>query len=337
MAEKPVFQCINEIGDDRENYMIARLGGIAISNSREIFIADMKLMNIRKFGWNGEFIFKAGQRGRGPGDFLSFGGMQWFDDKLFVYDWLGRRIAITDAEMKNFEYIKTHHLDSNLGGTFSIRNDPIALDSERIFAINTRYDDEIGRLFIFNRKQKILRHFFCHLPADIASEKHRRHFNPLTHPIAGVNHQDKKILVTFDYPDREILFYLYDFSGQLLRQFKYTQEKGYRFPMEKFESFRINPPRMTMILDILAYKSYYMVLLINMIDYDREERSSKSYFLFFRDTGEFLYKLRWNVRFLTINPEGYLGGIDKDEDDENKVVIYKFNPKALEALARKSN
>lgn len=337
VAETPIFQYISEIGDDRENYIIGRVGGIALRDSREIYIADRQLLNIRKYSWKGDYISKTGRKGSGPGDFISLGGLQWFDNKLIIFDFLGRRIAITDENMKNFSYIKANYFEALGRSVLPLRNAPIALNDNLFLGINSTYNKDVGRLFFFNKDSEVLNHFFCQLPTEILEDPSHRFYSPLTHPNAGVNHHKKQILVTFDYPDRDILFYIYDFSGHLLRQFKYRQEKGFRFPVEMFESFRNNPPRMTMIWDIFAYKSYYMVFLVNMFDFDKDSRSSKFYFLFFRDNGEFIYRLQWNVRFLTISPEGYLGGITGGSDDETKVVIYKFNPDTLEALARKSH
>jgi hypothetical protein len=155
-------------------------------------------------------------------------------------------------------------------------------------------------------------------------------------PIAGVNHHKKQILVSFEYPDREIEFYLYDFSGGLIRKFSYMQSKGFRFPIAKLERFRNNLPQQTNIWDILAYKNYYIVHICNMIDFDKpfEKWKMKHYFLFFRDTGELIYNMDWHTRFITITPDGYLAGM-KEVDEELKVHIYKFNPKALEAAATK--
>jgi len=334
LAEKPIFQFVREIGDDSENYMFATIAGIAITDKKEIFIADTKLINIRRFSWDGKFIAKVGQLGRGPGDFITLDRLQWFDNKLFVHDSYNKRIAITDSQLKRFDYIKTDMLGMKLGGAFPIRNAPIILDSNRILVINSHYDDDEGRLIIFDRNQNIVQRFFCHLPVDIADKKDSKFFAPLTHPNMGVNHEKKQILVTFDYPDREILFYLYDFSGRLIRHFTYPQAKGFRFPMEALEHFSDAPDNHTMVFDIYGYKEYYMVFLADLIDYNKPSAKMKWSFLFFREKGEFLYRMPWKVRFLTINADGYLGGV-KEVDEELKVFIYKFDPKALEAVAKK--
>ncbi len=192
-AAKPIFQFLRSIGGDRENYMFARITSVAISNRKEIFVSDIKFMTLRKYGWDGKFIAKAGQKGKGPGDFLSFSGLQWFDNKLLVYDLYNRRIAITDEKMKVYNYIKTDQLGANLKGPFPLRDLPITLDNNRMLGINSRYDDEIGRLFIVDKKKKSLHHFFCRLPKDIADEKRQKFFNPLTLPIVGINHRKKQM------------------------------------------------------------------------------------------------------------------------------------------------
>jgi hypothetical protein len=337
-AEKPVFQFVNAIGDERDNYFFPRVSGIAFSDKKDIFVIDRKNFSVIKYDWNGTFISRTGRLGKGPGDFLTPSGIQCFNNKLYIYDYLNRRIAVTDWQMERFDYIKIGNLKDDDQRIYSMRGAPIVLGENLFLGISHLYSLEKGRLFFFDKDQNVNKYFFCDLPTDLDDEKWRIKegeekrflFNHLTFPVLAVNQQKKQMLVTFEHPDTDIRFFLCKYSGELIRKFSYRQDKSYKFPRQQLDDLMNPPSKTTVILEILPYKDYYLVFMVQIENRRTPNYKNNFYYLFVHENGEIKYKMESDIRFITITPDGYLGGTRLDkENDILKVVIYKLNLEAI--------
>jgi hypothetical protein len=338
-AEKPVFEFVNAIGDERDNYFFPKISGVSISDNKDIFVIDRKTFSIIKYDWKGTFISRAGQRGRGPSDFLTPADIQYFNDKLYIFDYLNWRIAVTGLQMERFDYIKIDNLKDHDQRIYTMRNAPIVLGENLFLGVNQAFSPEKGRLFLFDKNQNVNKYFFCELPTDLDDEKWRLKegeekrflFNFFTYPIVAVNHQKKQMLITFENPDTDIRFYLCKYSGELIRKFRYRQDEKFKFPMQQLDDLMDPPRHSTMVLDILPYKDYYLVFMAQTTNRRRPDKKIKFYYLFVHEKGEVKHVMESKIRFITITPDGYLGGIKLDkENDILKVVIYKLNLEAIE-------
>lgn len=337
-AEEPVFKIVNSFGDERENYFFTKPGGIAFSGNKDIFVVDREKFSFVKFNQNGVFISRVGKKGKGPGDFLTPSEIQCLGQKLFIYDWLNHRIAVTGLKMEKFDYIKTKNLKDSEGRTYSMRSAPIVLDENRFLGINNDYSPDKGRLFTFDKNQRVNTWFFCDLPTDLDDEKWRIKagkdkeflFNHLTYPIVGVNYEKKTMLITFEHPDTTMRFYLYRFSGELIRRITYRQDEKYRFPMEQLDSLDNTPPYVTMVFDILSCKNYYLVLMAQIHTRLPRGKQNNFSYLFINEQGEIVHRRKAGIRYRAATPDGYLAGSEWDkENDLLKIFISKLNTKFL--------
>lgn len=337
-ADESAFQFIRAVGDERENYFFTKNGGIAISDKKEIFIVDKKKFSIVKYNGDGAFITRTGKQGRGPGDFLRPSGIQYFGKKLYINDWMNRRLALTGLKMTHFDYIKILDLTDLDGRIYTMRSAPIVLDENRFLGINQEYSTEKGRLFTFDKNQKVNTYFFCDLPTDLNDEKWRIKadndkrflFNFFTYPVVGVNHEKKTMLITFETPDIEMRFYLYRFSGELIRQFTYRQNEKFRFPMQQLDSMKNQPPHSTMVLDVLSCHDYYLVFMAQTVNRLRPDKKNIFTYLFINEQGEIIHRQEERVRYRTATPDGYLAGIKWDkENDLLKIIISKLDTNYL--------
>jgi hypothetical protein len=327
-------QDMRSIGDERENYFFIRIGGIAFSDKKDIFVLDRTTFSIVKYDWNGVFISRTGQRGRGPGDFLTPSGIQCVNNKLYIYDWLNRRIAVTDLQMKDFDYIKINDLKDHDQRKYSMRIAPIVFGENQFLGINQQYSQEKGRLFVFDKSQRVNKYFFCELPTDLeeemwrikGGEEKRFLFNFFTYPHVAVSSQKKQMLLSFEYPDEDMHFYLYTLSGELIRKTSHRLDEKFRFPMQQLDGLSNTPRHSTWVLDILSCNNYYLVFMLQTTNRKRPDKKKEFSYLIIDEQGEVKHRVESKIRFIMATPDGYLGGITFDyEKDLLKVVIYKLN------------
>lgn len=337
-ADEPVFQILRTIGDERENYFLTDISGIALSDNKDIYIMDKKKFSLLRFNLNGVFVSRTGGRGQGPDDFLTPAGPQWLNHRLYIYDRFNHRFAVTGRRMDGFEYIPVHDLTDSDGRAYAMRSRPIVLDPKRFLGVNQRYSPDKGRLFFFDHKKKVNTWFFCDLPTDLDDEKWRLNadrekaflFNFCTYPIVGVNHEKKHMLITFERPDADMRFYLYGLDGELIRRFTYSLDERIRFPMPKLDNLRYRPRHFAWVTDIIVCKNYYLVYMLEVFDSGRSDKREKNSYLIISEDGEVVRRVDTRVRYLDATPDGYLAGVTWDnENDLLKIVISKLNASYL--------
>lgn len=318
---QPTFKFVKSIGDDRDSHFFAAITSIVFNKQNEIFVLDNKLLHFNRYSFEGKLLsrYKA-PRGKGPGDFINPIKIQLLEDRVYIYDFWNNRFAITDNQFNKFDYLK---MDCLNGSRYHIRNNPIVLNENRFLGIYNKYITDEGRLIIFDEKQEVIHNFFCHQPTSIPEGKTKIWYSDLTHPILGVNVEKKHMLVTFEKPDTEIPFYIYDFSGQMLGRHSYMQDKKFRFPYEKFEDMKKWPPDYTRVHCVLAYKEYYLVFLSQTTNFRRSNQQRKYYYLFIEPNTGVKYKIESDTWYLGNSQDGYFAGI-KTLNDGQVILIHKL-------------
>jgi len=77
-----------------ESEYIGLVQGIAVDSKGRIYVGDLVNQKIHVFAKSGEYLKSIGKKGEGPGEFKIIGGLQIYDDTLFVYDWMLYRITV---------------------------------------------------------------------------------------------------------------------------------------------------------------------------------------------------------------------------------------------------
>ena len=111
-----VFQTIEEIRIGRlegeDEYVFGIINHVAVGKNGVIFIADRKVPVIRMYDQDGNFIRNVGKEGRGPGEYLTFGGMRTFSDgRLAIWDQNNARVSVFNQDG---DFTESHSVNSTL-------------------------------------------------------------------------------------------------------------------------------------------------------------------------------------------------------------------------------
>jgi hypothetical protein len=91
--------------DGPEEFLFDYISDVAVNSKGDIYVADRRLNEVRKFNKDGEYLLTLGRRGQGPGEFQSVGIVSVNShDELIAYDAMLGRISIFSD---NGELIKT--------------------------------------------------------------------------------------------------------------------------------------------------------------------------------------------------------------------------------------
>lgn len=93
---------------DSEEAHFRFLGNVSVDENNRVFIAEKN--HIKVFESNGRFIKNLGQKGRGPGEFNNFGGLQpkIGASKLYAFDDSEQRINVFNLD--SLEYVYAIHI-----------------------------------------------------------------------------------------------------------------------------------------------------------------------------------------------------------------------------------
>lgn len=81
--------------DGPEEFLFDYVSDVAVNSKGDVYVADRRLNEIRKFNKNGEYLLTLGRRGQGPGEFQSVGIVSVNShDELIAFDNRLRRISI---------------------------------------------------------------------------------------------------------------------------------------------------------------------------------------------------------------------------------------------------
>ena len=139
-GEKISIREVLTIGDDSDG-IIYQWVGLTTDDEKNIYLTDLKDFSIKKFNADGRFIAKTGQKGQGPGDFLTPGVIRYHDGFLFVGQIQNPGIQVFDT---NLNFMKSVPLRNLVTSFCILGNDLIAastLMSNKIVFFNSMGDE----------------------------------------------------------------------------------------------------------------------------------------------------------------------------------------------------
>lgn len=319
---------IKEIGSEKEDYTFFRISGAVLAKNYDIYVSDFKGDFVARYTWKGEFVKKIGRPGQGPGDFSGPGLLNIFEDKIYLYDGRNGRIAEMDLNLHNLKYYKLHD-----GIPFF--NNFYVMDHNKFIGNSYTNDDHNQKYFIkiIDIKSNAIASFFDHIPIkrrkkigfDLNDGFSRRFF---FNPKFAIDRENRKLLISFMYPDNPVEFYVYSLDGKCMDKFYYEMEAKYHFPYYflerplKYPSTSFYP----MVSSVLFYKKYYIVFLA-LLQYKGKNFDSGEKLCLIFDSKDHSLKseipVNMDIEAFFISDEGYLL-VRKYMEDIEKLYIYKL-------------
>lgn len=329
---------IRSIGDDaRDEYTFFLITDAVLSDKKDIYVIDHKGYCVSKFNWDGVFQKRVGQRGKGPGDFASLKSIQFFNNRLHILDWKNRRIASTNTDLDEFQYLRYLTFKYNGDRFKNVPGEIILLEDNRFLGISSLYTNGIGRLFIYDSQGNIEKTFLNDLPIKKSTiDESPSNLLMLSRVAAAVNPKNREIMATFSFPDNEIVFYLFNMSGDLLKSFSYKQDKCFHFPTPLLNrTIKGNAGvNFSVVETIHPSDDFFLVFLTEMQDIKELGHSldgkGEYFLLVFDKGGKFLHKRKMEkpLTIYHISSDGYVLAKDATgEEDIEKLLIYKLELK----------
>jgi len=244
---------------------------------------------------------------------------------LYIKDFQNNRFVEVDLDFENEKYYMLYSTEIKPNRLKNMPFTILAMD-DRYFlgvCIHSRFEAE-NLLYIINRQMEVEKSFFNYLPVPMDS---KRNISLLRLNVkVGISHSQKRFLVTFETPANQIEFFLYNFSGELLKRFYYKQDDLFQFP-DVFPPPANKKINITIIANILANKDYFLVFLEQGKDFcDSPDYENNDLCLIYSTKGDFVkaYNVREELSPLYFSDDGYLLAktIDNDYD---QLTIYKLD------------
>lgn len=310
---------VKSIGDEREDYTFFKINSIIMTdNTKDIYVADLAGHFISKYNWDGKFIKRIGQKGNGPGDFGIINSLDFYNNKLYIWDYENIRIATMEPDLTNLNYIK-------LQSKFFRYCFPI--EGNRFIGDYFSISQNKGRIGIVNTEGDLIFHFFDKLPIKVDLKDRKIVFlSGLMTLNMNLSPERDKVLVSFSRPNNPIDFYIYNLKGELIKQFNYKIDEKFRFPGHLLNTQEPIPEKYysLSVESVFFYKNNYIVFY-SEISHLNEKEESENFCLIFNDSGEVIQKIKLdkNIYVFYLSNEGYLLGSDIDSD-LSKVFIYQL-------------
>jgi hypothetical protein len=316
------LKLVKEIGSDDENYIFSRILGAALSKKKDIYVLDCRANFLARYDWNGKFIKKIGQTGQGPGDFNIPRDLNIFDEKLYFLDSGNRRIAEVDLELKEIKYHKMYD-EIPFTGNFFITGKNKCIGNA-FYAAGNMAEYKAIKIFDFNTQWSKI--FFEHLPFP-NNKKVTPFLLFYSLPSFGIDRENKKIVISFMYPNNPIDFYVYSIEGECRETFSYIFDENYRPPDYLLEAKKPSKKHTKiMVTSIFAYKGHYLVLVCKTKMKDYYDFESERHFLVFDKENKELKSKFPAPNYLeafSLSDDGYLLGT-RNFEDIAKLCIYKL-------------
>lgn len=336
------FQFIRSIGDDEsDEYTIFQLSGAVISDSKDIFIIDHKGYSVSKYNWNGIFQKRVGQRGAGPKDFKSLNSIRFLDNRLHVLDKQNMRVASFGSDLENFDYFDLRYLNYENKPFHFIVMDCKVLEQGR-FLFSAAGKNMEGNKLVITKRKEVEKIFHQYCPFDKSLIEKNVMLSILIDPVIGIDQRDKRLIVTGKFPPNEIVFFIYDFNGNLIKKVSIMQDKNFVLPLPLFDMNRRNeiknkePFDFTAIESIHAVHDYFIVFGLDFKGVTEigskasNKVKTRYYYILLDKDGSFLHKafMEKPLHIFQISPEGYVLAKSADDEDEvEKLLIYKLELK----------
>jgi hypothetical protein len=352
IAVNPEFKLVKTIGDERDDYTIFGLGDAIITDDNDIYILNVRGNHIAKFGWDGLYKGKFGQKGQGPSDLYFPRSLAYFQGKIFVLDRGNHRIAeinISDGKFQYYKYSQNTRISNGL----------FVLDDCKFMGIFSEIKRNRGRIGIMDKKFNIIRSFFNKYPIDMdlgngsftfkdgmSPDKIVRitTLNNSFEPVYDYDRSSNEIIVSFRSPDNPIRFFVYNIDGKLVREFSYTiNEKKYKFsrlfldtPISKLREPKKWPPRFEPNLRVYIHNNHYVAFLA-LHDFEGKEIVRRRYFcLIFGRDGNLISRIPLNSKLLIIRESNGFFLASLWEEDIEKLYIYRLENGTVKKQGDKS-
>lgn len=318
---------IKEFDSGSEDFFFQRIRGLNMSKNRDIYVLDGKGCFLAKYDWNGKIIKKIGKRGAGPGDFYYPASLSMLNNKLLFLDGMNKRIAEVDLELNHLKYHKIHSGDMFSGDFFVMGNNK-CVGKVLSYSIDYRKEYKIIKIMDYKTQAELM--FFDKVPVKSFEPGRfpRKAVLTVTYsPCIGIDRENKKLIVSFTYPNNPIEFFIYSFDGQCDDQFSYVFDENYKYPDHYKTGDRAPKKFIAVILhDIHVYKGNYIMFVSNNRFTNFPVFKQEQYCLIF-DAKSKQVKHRFRIPdhlvFHYLSPDGYLLGTKEFQDDV-KVFVYKL-------------
>lgn len=325
VVEGASLKLIKTVGnDENDNYIFVRIKGGVLSKKKDIYVLEAKRNSLSRFDWNGKFIKKIGQKGQGPGDFSTPGDLDYFNEKLYVEDGLNSRVIEIDPELENLTYHRIPSGSITMGDFSVIGNGRFAISGFPDYS-----GDRFEYVRVITLEPLSVKTFFDETPFPINYKDTKSSRSIVfARPKIGTDRKNRRMLITFGYPDEPIRFFVYSFEGECLDTFTYSFDKSYRLPGFILNGTRAKDFTAVMVLSIFVHKDNYVVFMGKIPFKNRwpVDEGKEMYCLIF-DTKSKQLKHRieapGNLEALSISQDGFLLGTDSFEDVP-KLYIYKL-------------
>lgn len=335
------FKVVKIVGDGQSDCFFSKISDAILTPSKDIIIFDAKENFIARFDWDGNFVNRIGQTGKGAGDFFWPTSADIFNGKLYILDKFNRRFAESDLQLKNLRYFKLPE-EINLPSVFNVIDEKEFV----IDYISFKKPDDPKICIIEktdNVSTKISNTFFNHIPIELPSkskdERTLRRFGQLFGVVYALDDSKKKMLITFCEPDNLMLLFLYNIKGELIKQFSYKMDEKYQFPHYLYKNKRLtlNLLKGRHNIDVVSvfYYNTHWYIFVNVhhhkdvnenltIDNYKKYIDSKSFYLKFDENGKLLGK--FSTPYFScfyISKDGFVLGKHPDSEVE-QLMIYKM-------------
>lgn len=332
---------IRSIGDDsNDEYIFFMISGAVMSDQKDIFVADIKGYYVSKYNWEGVFQKRVGQHGRGPKDFLGLQHLRYFKNRIYIMDWKNNRIASADTDLENFEYFTLGNFKYKSQLFRNMVRDYFCLDENRFLGLLPLSQKSQISLCIINKKEKTVeKTFHDYMPIDKSLLIISAMSSTWAEPIVGINYRSRRLIASSRISEKNIKFFIYTFSGELVKMSTLEQEKNFEFPIQLFNTPVRDRKKLkekinySGINSIHSMGDYFLVVIqefLNVEQFGAEANNEiQSFILVLDKNGNFIYKQKIPkfLHIYYISPDGYVLAKDDTEEDVQKLLIYKLELK----------
>jgi hypothetical protein len=328
------FKLVKAIGDEREHYTLFKISGAVLTADREIIISDLKGNFVVKYDWQGKFLKRIGQKGKGPGDFMGPSRLDLFENKIYLLDHSNARFVEMDQDLENLKYFKP-------AATILFKEHFRVIDHHTFIAtsfLNFSHPEVkgIGKVLIIDKYSGIKRAFFDFYPIDIGADyggnKDRAlRLDTFGEIVWALDDKRERMLISFSDPDNPIAFYVFNIKGERLHQFEYRLDKRFRFPyklinlghlsLESLKGLHIANIRSIFYFD----KHWFVFMETN--DYRSAKDADRNFFyLRFDEDGTDAVRIPLEHGFIAyyVSGDGYVLG-RRPYSEIEKLFIYRMN------------
>jgi len=184
--------------DGPEEFLFVNIADVAVNSKGDIYVADNRLNEIRKFNKGGEYLLTIGRQGQGPGEFQSVSVLTMNSrDDLIAFDWILNRVSFFSD---NGEHKKT---------TQQLMTD-LSIDPSKIFVTEKGYvffGKPINSLKLFHEFDQELNLTESYIDYEFIDNREFEEISLIYNPGYCFFQENGNILYTKYYYDNQILSY----------------------------------------------------------------------------------------------------------------------------------